>query len=231
MNGGTHRGSPQEPDERSTNSRDGTKGTPGRRGSRGGTRRDDSKSISRRVIVGQRRSTGPHIPQPLLLTFGSVRRGAEPTLIEWRNVDEVHVPQGPDAPLRVAEQVEPAFIDVDPPRLPLSIRWSLWRHGGQAVYVGMARSLGGRAWSKHLGAGLSLAGSSLRRNVCELLFGIPPSATSNPNRENVTAEQAAAIHEWLRSCDLSWPACATVVDADQLERRLRREYMRPLNRA
>lgn len=95
----------------------------------------------------------------------------------------------------------------------------------------MATSLRGRAWSKHLGRGLSLAGSSLRRNVCELLFGIPPSVTSNPNRQKVTAEQAAAIYKWLRSCDLSWQECATVGDADQLERRLRREYLPPLNRA
>ena len=71
----------------------------------------------------------------------------------------------------------------------------LWQHDGQAVYVGMAMSLRGRAWSKHLCAGLSLSGSSLRRNVCELLFGIPPSVTSNPNRQTVTAEQAAAIHD------------------------------------
>jgi hypothetical protein len=106
----------------------------------------------------------------------------------------------------------------------------LWRHESQAVYVGMATSLRGRAWSKHLGAGASLSGSSLRRNVCELLFGIPPSVTSNPNRQKVTAEQAAAIHDWLRSCDLSWQECATVDEADQLERRLRREYMPPLNR-
>ena len=32
----------------------------------------------------------------------------------------------------------------------------LWRHEGQAVYVGMATSLRGRAWRKHLGRGLSL---------------------------------------------------------------------------
>ena len=41
----------------------------------------------------------------------------------------------------------------------------LWRHDGQPVYVGIATSLRGRAWSKHLGAGISLSGSSLRRNV------------------------------------------------------------------
>lgn len=115
--------------------------------------------------------------------------------------------------------------------LPLEPGIYLWRHEGQPVYVGMATSLRGRAWSKHLGRGLSLAGSSLRRNVCELLFGIPPSVTSNPNRQKVTAEQATAIHDWLRSCDLSWQTCETVEDAGQLERRLRRECMPPLNRA
>ncbi|MGV8970613.1 MAG: GIY-YIG nuclease family protein [Microbacteriaceae bacterium] len=116
------------------------------------------------------------------------------------------------------------------PDLPREPGVYLWRHEGQPVYVGMATSLRGRAWSKHLGGGLSLAGSSLRRNVCELLFGIPPSVTSNPNRQKVTAEQAAAIHEWLRSCELSWQSCETAEEADQLERRLRREYMPQLNR-
>jgi hypothetical protein len=58
----------------------------------------------------------------------------------------------------------------------------------------MATSLRGRAWSKHLGAGVSLSGSSLRRNVCELLFGIPPSVTSNPNRQKVTTEPCRPPH-------------------------------------
>ena len=66
--------------------------------------------------------------------------------------------------------------------------------------------------------------------MCELLFGIPPSVTSNLNRQKVAADQAAAIHGWLRSCDLSWQECATADEADQLERRLRREYMPQLNR-
>ena len=53
----------------------------------------------------------------------------------------------------------------------------LWRHKSQAAYVGVATSLRRRAWGNHLGAGVSLSGSSLRRNVCELLFGIPPNNT------------------------------------------------------
>ena len=76
----------------------------------------------------------------------------------------------------------------------------LWRHNGQVAYVGMATSLRARAWSKHLGAGVSLSGSSLRRNVCELLFGIPPNVTGRPTKQKVTIEQAAAIRDWLLAC-------------------------------
>jgi hypothetical protein len=106
----------------------------------------------------------------------------------------------------------------------------LWRHDGQAVYVGMATSLRGRAWSKHLGAGVSLSGSSLRRNVCELLFGITPNVTGRPTKQKVTTEQAAAIHTWLLACELSRQPCAAIHDADQLERCLRAEFLPKLNR-
>ncbi|MEO7017167.1 MAG: GIY-YIG nuclease family protein [Leifsonia sp.] len=106
----------------------------------------------------------------------------------------------------------------------------LWRHSGQAVYVGMATSLRARAWSKHLGGVVSLAGSSLRRNVFELLFNIPPNITGRPTKQKVTAEQATAIRDWLLACELSWLPCATVREADQLERRLRKAFLPPLNR-
>jgi hypothetical protein len=106
----------------------------------------------------------------------------------------------------------------------------LWMRDGGPVYVGMATSLRARAWGKHLGAGVSLSGSSLRRNVCELLFNIPPTVTGRPNRQKVTPEQARAVRDWLLTCELSWQACASVQDADQLERRLRAEYLPPLNR-
>lgn len=114
--------------------------------------------------------------------------------------------------------------------LPDSPGVYLWRREGRAVYVGTATSLQKRAWGKHLGAGVSLAGSSLRRNVCELLFGIPPNVTGNPNRQKVTNEQAAAIRAWLAECELSWVECESAKDAEQLERRLRAERLPPLNR-
>ncbi len=106
----------------------------------------------------------------------------------------------------------------------------LWRHDNQVCYVGMATSLRGRVWGKHLGAGVSLSGSSLRRNVCECLFGIPPNVTGRPTRRKVTPEQAGAIRNWLLTCDLSWQTCASVHDADQLERQLLHGYRPSLNR-
>ena len=87
----------------------------------------------------------------------------------------------------------------------------LWRPGGQAVYVGMATSLRGRAWNKHLGAGVSPSGSSLRRNVCELLFGIPPTTTGRPAKQKVTTDHAVAVLDWHLACELSWQSCATVL--------------------
>lgn len=107
----------------------------------------------------------------------------------------------------------------------------LWRRSGEVVYVGTASSLRARLWGKHLGAGTSLAGSSLRRNVCDLLFAIPPSVTGNPRREKVAKPQAEAIREWLLSCDLAWQVCATAAEAGALESRLRAAHKPLLNRA
>lgn len=77
---------------------------------------------------------------------------------------------------------------------------------------------------------MNLSGSSLRRNVCELLFGIPPNVTGRPVKQKVTIEQAAAIRDWLLACELSWLPCAMLHEAGQLERRLRGEFLPPLNR-
>ena len=90
----------------------------------------------------------------------------------------------------------------------------------------MATSLRGRASSKHLDAGVSLFGSSLRLNKCGLLFGIPPNVTGRPTYPNVATEQVAENHDGLLAYgELSWQPCATVLDADQLERHLHGEFI------
>lgn len=106
----------------------------------------------------------------------------------------------------------------------------LWRHSGQVRYVGKATNLRSRLWGSHLGRGVILSGSSLRRNVCEQLFAIPPTPTSKPNPLPVTREQADAIAGWLRECELSWWECGSSRTAGELEDRLRRAWLPPLNR-
>lgn len=105
----------------------------------------------------------------------------------------------------------------------------LWSRHGAPQYVGTASILQKRI-SKHLGAGVSLASSSLRRNVCELLFQIPPHVTGNPTRQKVTVEQATAIRSWLLGCDVSWLRTRTEQDAAAMEGRLRRAFRPPFNR-
>ncbi|WP_159803235.1 GIY-YIG nuclease family protein [Arthrobacter zhaoguopingii] len=105
----------------------------------------------------------------------------------------------------------------------------LWSRGGAPQYVGTATSLQKRL-STHLGGGVSLAGSSLRRNVCELLFQIPPNITGSPTRQKVTTGQATAIRSWLLGCDVSWLRARTERDAAALEARLRHVFRPPLNR-
>jgi hypothetical protein len=91
----------------------------------------------------------------------------------------------------------------------------LWRHDGQAVYVGSATILRGRAWSKHLSAGLSLSGSSLRRNVSEPLFGIPPNITGRPTKQKVTNHRATGPPRPETGCS---PASLPAVNATQFLR-------------
>lgn len=139
---------------------------------------------------------------------------AEATGEDWGRLQAV--PRCPAADLQRAE-------------LPEGPGVYLWSRAGVPEYVGTAGSLRKRL-STHLGAGVSLAGSSLRRNVCELLFQIPPNVTGNPTRQKVTTEQATAIHAWLLGCEVSWLQARTQEDAAALETRLRRAFLPPLNR-
>lgn len=106
----------------------------------------------------------------------------------------------------------------------------LWRREGLDAYVGTATNLRNRVWGNHLGKGVSLAGSSVRRNVCELLFDIPPTVTGGRRRQKVTRDQASAIRDWLADCELSWQVCTSPAAARLLESTLRKTYLPPLNR-
>ncbi|UIP59539.1 hypothetical protein DSM26151_24500 [Agromyces marinus] len=114
--------------------------------------------------------------------------------------------------------------------MPIEPGVYLWRRDGEVNYVGTATSLRGRVWRKHLGRGVSLGGSSLRRNICELIYGIPTTVTGSKDRQKVTPEQAAAIRAWLDGCTISWTISDSAADALALETVLLGEYRPPLNR-
>lgn len=142
---------------------------------------------------------------------------------------------GPTAELSAEWQVLLASPVVDVAKLtradvPVEPGVYIWRRDDEVTYVGTASSLRRRVWGKHLGRGVSLGGSSLRRNVCELLHGIPTSVTGGKNRAKVTPVQAAAIRAWLDECTVAWTVCSSAAHAEALEGRLLSEYRPPLNR-
>jgi hypothetical protein len=126
------------------------------------------------------------------------------------------------APRRVVRSLTSSDIDARPGVY-------LWRHGGRVAYVGKAKSLRDRIWKRHLGGSRSLGGSSLRRNVCELLLGIPTSETLR-GRRKMTPEEVSTIREWLRECEIAWVTTESEASALALEKRLRLTWMPPLNR-
>jgi len=96
----------------------------------------------------------------------------------------------------------------------------LWRHKGRPVYVGQSSNLQRRIWQHHLGRGANLGASSLRRNVAELVLGIPTTATRRGRTRLVPAD-VDVVSRWLQSCELSWQLAASSTDAVELERALR----------
>lgn len=86
-----------------------------------------------------------------------------------------------------------------------------------------------RAWDKHMGQGRSLHTSAFRRIVAELLgFGIADDIYNKLVRLN--AEQRAAVRAWIMSCSVAWIECATVPEANQLEKDMKAEWLPPLTR-
>lgn len=43
-----------------------------------------------------------------------------------------------------------------------------------------------------------------------------------------TVTDVTAINTWIRSCAVAWIKCLTPEDAEDLERRMKREWMPPL---
>lgn len=81
----------------------------------------------------------------------------------------------------------------------------------------------------HLGVGMDLSRSSLRRNVAEHLLGIPTSA-SRQRPSVMTNEQVLATNEWIRALEVSWLEFQAAAEAIAFERELLGEWMPPLSK-
>lgn len=106
----------------------------------------------------------------------------------------------------------------------------VWRHSNAVAYIGVASNLRNRVWGKHMANGLSLSGSSFRRNVCDLILGIPPTVTGRPVRRKLEREQADIVRTWILDCTVAWIESDSADAARALESRLLRESLPPLNR-
>jgi hypothetical protein len=106
-----------------------------------------------------------------------------------------------------------------------------WFRSEEPIYAGKASGSGGlrERLSKHLGIGLDLSRSSLRRNVAEHVLNIPTSV-SRQRPSLVTSQQVLTINEWIRDLEVTWLECPTPTEAVAFERELLREWMPPLSK-
>jgi hypothetical protein len=104
-----------------------------------------------------------------------------------------------------------------------------WYREGKRMYVGKAMSLVDRAWAAHLGQSRSLGRSAFRRNVAEYLgFGTADGIKKKLVR--LTDEERAAVRAWIEGCALAWIDCGSVEAAEDLERRMKQEFLPPLTK-
>jgi hypothetical protein len=106
-----------------------------------------------------------------------------------------------------------------------------WYRLADPIYGGKASGIGGLRdrLGKHLGNGLDLSRSSLRRNVAEHLLEIPTSVTRQ--RPSVmTTGQVAEINAWVGELSVTWLVLPTSKDAIVFERELLAEWMPPLSK-
>lgn len=106
-----------------------------------------------------------------------------------------------------------------------------WFRADEPIYAGKASGSGGfrDRLSKHLGVGLDLSRSSLRRNVAEHVLHIPTSV-SRQRPSVITSQQVSTIKEWIRDLEVTWLECPTPAEAVAFERGLLREWMPPLSK-
>lgn len=102
-------------------------------------------------------------------------------------------------------------------------------NGGQAVYVGKAKSLRRRIWANHCAQGMSMSNSAFRRNVAEhLQIALANAIKTGSYRP--TAEDARQVRAWAESCDVAWVVCSSEKAAKDLEDEIKRQWRPPLTK-
>lgn len=104
-----------------------------------------------------------------------------------------------------------------------------WYRDERPVYVGETGSLQTRIWKRHLGRGRVMSGSALRRDVAARL-GISTPALIKRGGYQPAPDELRAIRAFIEECDVAWLVKTSKEEAVDLEKRMRREWLPPLNR-
>jgi hypothetical protein len=121
--------------------------------------------------------------------------------------------------------------EIDVRSIPYSPGVYAWFRSSEPVYAGKASGIGGLRdrLGKHLGVGLDLSRSSLRRNVAEHLLDIPTSV-SRKRPSVMRSDQVSMINGWIGELEVAWLEFPTPGEAVTFERKLLREWMPPLSK-
>jgi hypothetical protein len=127
-----------------------------------------------------------------------------------------------DSAAIVPTRVEAARLDIDEvPEVPGLVAWF---SDGECVYLSASGNLHHRI-AEHLSTTRDLTRSNLRARVAVDVLGLDRArAHSRPN--TVTQDQADAVAEWLRRCEVGWLVTDRRSDAARLRTQLL-ERMRP----
>lgn len=106
-----------------------------------------------------------------------------------------------------------------------------WFRSAEPIYAGRAIGSGGlrERLGKHLGVGLDLSRSSLRRNVAEHLLSVPTSV-SRQRPSVMTADQVSTVNGWIGELAIAWLEFPNRGDAMAFERVLLQEWMPRLSK-
>jgi hypothetical protein len=113
--------------------------------------------------------------------------------------------------------------------IPLSPGVYAVYRGDERMYVGKAKRLRDRVWGNHLGRGLSMRDSALRRNVAECLR-IAKADDTKKAIHRITEKEERRVRDWLDGCDIAWRECADHAAAEELEAAMKAEHKPPLTK-